>query len=84
MPPLGLEVELALPEPHQLKSEGGLFLQSDKVELIEVDRETTLSVHTGSRGCLDCFGRRALQLIKEMRRWSEAPPLNPVESFSME
>ena len=33
---LGLEVELALPEPYQLKSEGRWFLQSKKVELLKV------------------------------------------------
>lgn len=56
-----LGVELTPAERHQLKSEGGLFHQSEEAELLEVDREMreTLisSVHTGSRGCLDFSGK---------------------------
>lgn len=42
MPTLGLGVELTLPEPHQLESEFGSFLQSKSVKLLEVERENIL------------------------------------------
>lgn len=50
MPTLGLWLESVLPELHQLKSEGGLFLQIGKRGLLAVDGETILSVHTGDGG----------------------------------